>query len=687
MEENAWLIVLILLPVCAAFVPYLFAGKEALKWAGRVLITATAMEFIFVACLFISSFPGGFWYRVEEFGGFGLSFAMDGFRAVYLLILSFMWMAASVFSVGYMRHHENVRRYYCFTMLTLGATAGVFFSADFFTTFLFFELMSFSSYVWVVQEETKEAIRAASTYLAVSVLGGMVMLAGMFLLYHLAGTLEFDKLKAACSAVENREGLFAAGCMMLFGFGAKAGMFPLHIWLPKAHPVAPAPASALLSGVLTKAGIFGIILLSGSVLYKEASFGWLVLILGTATMVTGAVLAVFSIDLKRTLACSSVSQVGFILVGLALMGLEGEDGLAVSGAFLHAVNHSMIKLVLFILAGVVFMNLHRLDLTSIRGFGRGKPFFFAAFVSAMLALSGMPPFSGYISKTLLHEALVETGARYFGDERMLLKAAEVLFLFSGGMTVAYMLKIFTVLFFDKAPKSGKNVKESDLAVPVKCLLGIPAALFLVMGMFPKQFMQPIAEHAASFFYGGSIETEESIHYFSLGNLAGAAISIGTGIILYFALVRPLLRKKEGEDILYINRLPAWFDLEEVIYRPFFVRFLPFLLAVVFRLADKLVSGISWILYRTLFAEKQTREHIYIGGRFTYAAGRMMDTFVLALNLTVRRKRPIEKSFVRMFAVGRRETTRTAKLVTKSVSYGLMLCGLGLVLTMIYLLVE
>ena len=116
------------------------------------------------------------------------------------------------------------------------------------------------------------------------------------------------------------------------------------------------------------------------------------------------------------------------------------------------------------------------------------------------------------------------------------------------------------------------MKESDLAVPVKCLLGIPAALFLVMGMFPKQFMQPIAEHAASFFYGGSIEIEESIHYFSLGNLAGAAISIGTGIILYFAFVRPLLRKKEGEDILYINRLPAWFDLEEVIYRPFFVRF-------------------------------------------------------------------------------------------------------------------
>ena len=681
MEENAWLVVLILLPVCAAFAPYLFS-----KWAGRSLIIAVTLEFLLATWLFLSAFSGGFWYRVEEFGGFGLSFTMDGFRAVYLLLLSFMWMAASVFSVDYMRHHKNVQRYYCFTMLALGATAGVFLSADFFTTFLFFELMSFSSYVWVVQEETKEAIRAAGTYLAVSVLGGMIMLAGLFLLYHLAGTLEFDKLKAACSAVENREELFVAGCMMLFGFGAKAGMFPLHIWLPKAHPVAPAPASALLSGVLTKAGIFGVILLSGSILYKEAAFGWLVLVLGTATMVTGAVLAVFSIDLKRTLACSSVSQVGFILVGLALMGLKGNDNLAVNGAFLHAVNHSMIKLVLFVLAGVVFMNLHTLDLTNIRGFGRGKPFFFAAFLSAMLALCGMPPFSGYISKTLLHEAIVETSAGYFGEQKMLLKAAEVLFLFSGGMTVAYMLKLFTVLFLDKMPKSEKIRKEGGLTVPVKCLLGIPAVLFVVMGIFPKQFMQPMAEHAMSFFYGNSIKAEENIHYFSLENLMGAAISIGIGIVLYFVFVRPLLRKEKGEEVFYINKLPAWLDLEEMVYRPVFVQFIPFLLAAFFRLADKLVSGISWILSRTLFAEKKTREHIYIGGRFAYAAGRVMDTFVLALNLTVRRKRPIEKSFVRMFAVGKRETTRTAKLVTKSVSYGLMLCGLGLVLTMIYLLI-
>src|SRR5699024_5013413 len=146
---------------------------------------------------------------------------------------------------------------------------------------------------------------------------------------------------------EKRTALYAAGGLALAGFGAKAGMFPLHIWLPKAHPVAPAPASALLSGILTKSGVFGILLLSRYLFWAELSWSQVVLALGVVTMVLGAVLALFSIDLKRTLACSSMSQIGFILVGVAMQGFLGhENALAAWGTVLHMLNHSLIKLVL-----------------------------------------------------------------------------------------------------------------------------------------------------------------------------------------------------------------------------------------------------------------------------------------------------------------------------------------------------
>lgn len=688
MTENILLTGLFFLPFLGALSLFAFRGKKAERaWGMTAQVTAVA-EFVLALFFGVQAlFGAGFACRIEQFAGFGLSFVMDAFRAVYLIILTFMWMTAVVFSPEYMRQHENKRRYYLFTLLTLGATAGVFLAADLMTMFIFFEVMSFTSYVWVAQEETKGALRAAETYLAVAVVGGMVMLMGLFLLYHLTGTFAMSELKAACAAAENKGELFAAGCLMLFGFGAKAGMFPLHIWLPKAHPVAPAPASALLSGVLTKAGIFGVILLSGSVLYGVEKFGWIVLVLGTVTMFWGALLGVFSIDLKRTFACSSVSQIGFILVGLGMMNLTEENTLAVNGSFLHMVNHSLIKLVLFLLAGVVYKNLHTLDFNEIRGFGKGKPFFLAAYVSGAFAIGGVPFFSGYVSKTMLHEAIVEGSLRYTGELHTLLSVIEWIFLISGGMTVAYMLKVFFVLFVD-APS--ETVKRRDtgnyLSLQVKILLGIPAVLFLAMGVLPGGLMQPLAAKAEAFFYGGSTTQEaETLRYFSLENLKGAAISLVIGVFLYFVVVRLWLRRKEDGAFCYVNRLPAWFDLEETVYRPFFAHLLPFVLAVVCRVLDKLVDGIIYVLRRFVFAEVKPKEQKNTDNRLAYFGGSVLDGISGLLNRTVRKNRPITKSYVQLLSVGEEEIARTVRLVTRSVSYGLMLSCIGLLLTIIYLL--
>ena len=594
----------------------------------------------------------------------GLQFEADGFRALYALIAAVMWLATTVFSEEYLGHYRNRNRYYFFTLLTCGATVGVFLSADLLTTFIFFEIMSFTSYVMVIHDENPSAMRAGQTYLAVAVLGGMVMLMGLFLLYTLTGTLSIASLREACASLssEQRPKLYLAGALMLFGFGAKAGMYPLHIWLPKAHPVAPAPASALLSGILTKAGIFGVLVLSCRIFLHDRTWGIAILALGVLTMFTGALIAVFSVNLKRTLACSSVSQIGFILVGVGMQCLLGEENtLAVWGTELHMINHSLIKLVLFMAAGAVYMNLHKLDLNDIRGFGRGKPLLTCIFLSGYLGIAGVPLFNGYISKTLLHESIVEyiELLEEAGRSIVLMKSVEWIFLFSGGLTVAYMTKLFVSIFLEKNSDSAVQAKFDALSgkyMHFKSILALclPAVFLPIMGSFPSHFMQRFAEIGQGFMNGES--PSHAIAWFSGTNLKGAAISILIGVVVYFGFIRTVLIKKEPDGSShYVNLWPSGLDMEDTIYRP------------LCSLLAKAAVGVSNI------------------------AASFPDWIVTALRKTVLRKIPIPDPDPADHTPGElsvdihlpEETSR----VLNDFSYGLILFGIGLVVMIVYLAIR
>ena len=270
-----------------------------------------------------------------------ISFTLDGFRGVYAVITAFMWFMTALFAQEYFaEERENLNRYWFFMIVTLGATEGVMLSANLITAFIFFEILSFTSFTWVIHEETPDARNAGYTYLFIAVIGGLVLFMGLLLLNSAEGgapdaVLLFDNPAgriAGEAVLPASRILFAGGICVLIGFGAKAGMFPLHIWLPKAHPIAPSPASALLSGVLTKVGIYGILMVSLLYFRENAAFGILILILGLITMALGAVLALFSVNLKRTLACSSMSQIGFILTGAGMMILNGAGGCAIIAA-------------------------------------------------------------------------------------------------------------------------------------------------------------------------------------------------------------------------------------------------------------------------------------------------------------------------------------------------------------------
>ena len=622
-------------------------------------------------------------FYLADICGYGLSFQWDGFRIVFSALAIFAWIMALVASVEYMKHDKHPGRYYFFTVVTLLATLGVFLSADFFTALIFFEIMSFTSYTWVAQTEKAAALRAADTYLAVAVIGGLAILMGLFLLYHMYGTLDFEELGRLVQGTQPTVMRYAAGVCILIGFGAKAGMFPLHIWLPKAHPVAPAPASALLSGMLTKCGIFGAIILASRLFAGDQAWGTMILVLGACTMFVGALLAVFALDLKRTLACSSVSQIGFITVGVGMCDLLfGEHALAAHGTMLHMINHSLIKLVLFLSAGIIYMNTHELELNRIRGFGRRKPFLKSCFLVGALAIGGIPLFSGYISKSLLHESILEYGGGGW------MKLLEIIFIVSGGMTVAYMTKLFVTVFVEKntdaALQDCYDANKKYMKSSTAAAVGIPAAFLLLWGWMPHRLMDQAADLGSAFF--ALEEAGEVVHYFSFENLTGALYSIVIGALVYLLAVRRLLMKKNdaGEKVL-VDRWPAWLDLENSVYRPILLGFLPVVFGFLCRVLDSLVDGTVVLLRKTIYRDTPLPRDYSEGNAFTRALGKVLNAWRDLANHTWRRSHPIKKDYVHLLAIKSDEIEQSNLIITRSISFGLFLFGVGFCLMLCYVI--
>lgn len=694
MSESVLIYLMIFMPMVGAFVSYLVGRKS--KKGRDYLVSGIAIAEFALALTLVLQYERwqGAIVTLPEVCGMGLTFTVDGFRVLYAGIATFMWMMTAVFSTEYFEHYRNRNRYYLFQLVTLGATVGIFLSADLYTTFVFFEIMSVSSYVWVAQDERQESMRAAATYLAVAVIGGLTLLMGLFLLYTQVGTLRIDELYEACQGKD----VYVACICMLVGFGAKAGAFPLQIWLPKAHPVAPAPASALLSGILTKTGIFGVLVISCQILLHDAAWGAFVLVIGVITMFLGALLAVFSIDFKRTLACSSVSQIGFILVGVGMQGLLGEaNEIAIRGTVLHMVNHSLFKLVLFMAAGVIYMNIHKLDLNDIRGFGRKKPLLAFIYLMGALGIGGIPLWSGYISKTLLHESIVEyihelQGVHIpeiiFSEGSM--QAIEWIFLISGGMTIAYMCKLFVAVFLEKNQdeklQAEYDAKKKYMNPASTIALTVSAVLFPIMGILPGFTMDKMADMSEGFM--GWDHAGHSVDYFTWANLQGSIISIVIGLGIYFLIVRTLLMKKQADGSrVYVNRWWKYFDLEDYFYRPVLLKFIPAVAGTVCLVMDRLVDGTVVLLRKTIYKDSPMHGEYDEGNVITHGIGKILNKVQKLLNHTLWRKAPQNKDYEHRMAMHYSSFKENWGFIGRSLSYGLILFCLGLCAVLVYLLVS
>ena len=424
----------------------------------------------------------------------------------------------------------------------------------------------------------------------------------------------------------------------------------------------------------------------------DKKWGTLLLLLGLCTMFGGALLAVFSVDFKRTLACSSMSQIGFILTGIGMQCVLGEENaLAVRGTLLHMVNHSLFKLVLFLIAGVVVMNIHELDLNAVRGYGRKKTLLKICFLSGALGIAGVPLFSGYISKSLLHESIAEGVMLYAGlsDTAMagFLKAVEWIFLISGGMTFAYMTKLYVALFVENNQDLIKQKKFDENRKYMKGLSSFAlvgsALLFPVMGVFPNLAMDSIADMGRGFMHlKGEVH---AVSYFSPENLKGGLISIIIGVILYLG-IRCFLMKEQDGVRLYVNRWPKRLDLEELFYRPVLLKILPFILGVVCRILDSLTDGIIILLRKTLYRDRKIPHELAEGSEFTHVLGMILDWLRSTRRKILRQPAAEhEVSYEHRLAMQREKIIETNTIIQRSLSFGLLLFYVGLVFTLIYLL--
>ncbi len=412
----------------------------------------------------------------------------DGISRLFGVLVAFVWMVVGIYSFRYLKETKKQEMFYGFYLIALGVLQGIGLAGNLVTFYLFYEWMTLMTVPFVFYNRTKESIRAARKYLFYSVAGASFALAGIFLLAGNAEGLHFAG--GALSETANRTEVLLAAVFLLIGFGTKAGMFPMHGWLPTAHPVAPAPASAVLSGVITKAGVLGIIRSLYYVIGMDYLAGTYVqtvfLTLALITVFMGSMLAYKEKVLKKRLAYSTVSQVSYVLFGLALFTPAG-----FAAALLHVVFHSVIKNALFLFAGTVIHQTGEERVEGLRGMGKDLPVTFWCFTFASLALVGIPPMSGFVSKWYLAKGAMNASVGAFSY------VGPAVLLVSALLTAGYLLSITADGFFP-----GKNFvgatpepREGHVSMLIPCIIFAAAALLL--GVFASPLVKFVTKLGTS----------------------------------------------------------------------------------------------------------------------------------------------------------------------------------------------
>jgi len=561
MKPGALLLLALLSPLIGATL-VLLMRTVLNKRLGLINLAFTGFSLGFIAYAWFSSGREAVEVFLPGFLHLGLGFELNALTAFFALLFACAWTAASVYSLKYMDQEGAPARFYGFLQLTLVGCLGVVLASDLFTLFLFFELMTLCSFVLVIHKEDEAAMSAGYLYLFLGVVGGLVLLLGIFLLYNVTGTATFSAIPA--SVAGNTGLVVVMGLCFMIGFGLKAGMAPLHIWLPKAHPVAPTPASALLSGIMIKTGAYGLLRVFFSILAPAGHvgigprvFGWTFLSLGLVTMLMGAFLALQQQQAKRTLAYSSVSQIGYIILGLGAALLPfGHAEYGMAGMLFHILNHAVFKTTLFMSVGALYVYTHTLEYSGLGGLLKKYPLLTGSFIISALGIMGIPGFNGYASKTFLHHALTDL---YHANPIWPLWLAEKLFVLASALTICYFCKLFLNIFWGKRDWSCLPARMSfSLQGP----LGFGALIVAVIGLFPHQILKRIILPAmeALHFDHHALEHLAHVNVWNWHDLSGMLITLAAAGVILFLIYRLKIK-------IDAVQFPGWLSVEKLIYMP------------------------------------------------------------------------------------------------------------------------
>lgn len=399
---------------------------------------------------------------------------LDLLGKLFATLVSAMWIPVTLYSFEYMKHEwKNVRFYGCHLM-TLGVIMGICSSGNLITLYLFYEGMTLATIGYIIHSQTKEAVAAGFKYVFYSIAGAFLGLMGFFYLYTYGSTLTFTPggVLEPSQFQGHEELLRVILFAMIVGFGSKAGMFPLHGWLSTAHPAAPAPASAILSGINTKMGVLAIIrvvyYIAGVSFLKGTWVQYAFITLTLITVFMGSMLAYKEQILKRRLAYSSVSQVSYILFGVSLM-----QPVAFIGALLHVVFHSIMKNGLFLSAGSIIYKTGKTKVNELKGIGKQMPVTMWCFTILSISMVGIPPLCGFFSKKDLCMGALASGIP------IVQYAGSVILLISALLTAGYLLTISFRAFYEKAPAGEKCEANLWILIPLVIL----ASATVLLGVF------------------------------------------------------------------------------------------------------------------------------------------------------------------------------------------------------------
>ena len=432
--------------------------------------------------------------------GLDFSFKADSVAVLFSSIFAIIFLLVGIYSFEYIKHDGDDNRFFAFYIATLGALIGIAYADNLFTMYLFYEMLSILSFALVMHTKTKESIAAAKKYIYYSLFGAALGLIGIFYFYSIPSAKGFEAGGVLLQAGLSQESLALVPVFVIIaviGFGCKAGMFPLHGWLPTAHPLAPAPASSVLSGVITKAGIIAIIRVVfftvGADIIRGSIAQYVILGLCIITIFIGSMLAYKENVLKKRLAYSTVSQVSYVIFGLFIL-----NEVAAIGALLQVVFHALAKNTLFLCAGAIIYKTHKTKCSELIGMGKQMPKTFTCFTIAGLSLVGIPFFAGFVSKWY-----IATGALLI-DSKPLSTIAFIgvcVLMISALLTAGYLLVVSAKAFFnenDTKKNAVKKVENKEANNTMLIPIGILTCAIIYFGIRPTELIDFISTVVQSF---------------------------------------------------------------------------------------------------------------------------------------------------------------------------------------------